>query len=38
MYQDFGIGAIEVVVFLTLGAIAWGLYALAQITKTPPLS
>jgi hypothetical protein len=35
MFDDFGIGATEVIVFLALAAIGWGLYALATITKTP---
>ena len=38
MFDDFGIGATEVVVLLALAAVGWGLYALAAITKTPPFN
>jgi hypothetical protein len=38
MFDDFGIGATEVIVFLTIAGIGWGLYVLAKITKTPPLN
>ena len=33
MYDDFGIGATEVIVFLTIAAIVWALYALATIDQ-----
>ena len=36
MGDDFGIGPIEIIVFLSIGAILWGLYALASLTKTRP--
>ena len=36
MFEDFGIGLIEVVVLLVIAGFVWGLVALASITKTRP--
>ena len=36
MYDDFGIGATEVIVFLIVGAVLWGLFALAAVTRRRP--
>ena len=36
MYDDFGIGATEVIVFLTIGATLWALFALATATRCRP--
>ena len=38
MYEDFGIGPTEVIVFLIIAAIVWALFALAAATKTPSLN
>ncbi len=37
MPEIFGIGPTEVIVFLIIAIIVWGLRVLASITKTPPL-
>jgi hypothetical protein len=34
MADDFGIGPVEVIVFLSIAAIVWGLCALTSLTKT----
>jgi len=36
MFDDFGIGATEVIVFLTMAVIGWGLCVLAALTKRHP--
>ena len=36
MFEDFGIGLIEVVVLLVIAGFVWGLVALTSITKTRP--
>jgi hypothetical protein len=36
MYDDFGIGATEVIVFLIIGAFLWGLISLAAATRRRP--
>jgi hypothetical protein len=36
MYDDFGIGATELIVFITIGAILWALFALAAATRGRP--
>jgi hypothetical protein len=36
MYDDFGIGATEVIVFLIIGALLWGLISLAAATSRRP--
>jgi hypothetical protein len=36
MFDDFGIGATEAIVFLTIGATLWALFALAAATRRRP--
>ena len=36
MLDDFGIGPTEVIVFLSIAVILWGLFTLADLTKRRP--